>query len=278
MNTIHGCLSEEHDLWTRTLNNKYSEKHLEELKKLINGSMPLEKSNREYLVELNERGERIKSGIYSQEIDISYGKLLNNEEVLIVGPCESEINESKKNYTVIVHLNKPSIRHLNRYTMGKHILYLNGMYIDALEQKRLYNIDEIKRFDFISLKRPSKILEEQNLPIRQFPNIATLRYGSATILVGAIYDLLYYKFKSLTISGFTLYANGFQYTKSYKDFKDKDKDKSSLIDTFEDHDPLSNFSFIKLLWSKKIIDCDKRLSTILQMKQRDYLSSVIKSI
>lgn len=274
LNIIHGCIRYCPLSFLDLLTADYSGVALGELKSLSVSDFPLDLNNREFLFELDSSGHAITSATRVHENDFAYGKLLLGKQLLVVGPCSAEKHLLNQKNSVVIHMNMPSKQHLEQFPKSEHVLYLNGQYIQALEEERLFHKDEIRKFDFLCLKRPSSILETQNLPIRHFPNLQTLRYGSSTILTGAIYDLLHYQFESLILTGFTLYSKGFEYAKSYQNFKLKDKDTRKIIDTFEDHDPLSNFSFLKLLFHAKIFDCDVNLSSILQLKHRDYIRSI----
>lgn len=215
------------------------------------------------------------------KLDEQFYKLISFKKIAIVGPSSnfSENGKEIDSYDVVVRMNQADNIGLSKKFKGikTDVIYFNGTKTEKLINKN--DFAYINKAKFLIFKTEGyvnlfKTLNFKN--VRRNMNIDNfLSIGSANMLPYIIYDLINYSPKKIKIFDNDLMINPTR-MKNYQTEKINNKEKFLKI-IFE-HDPLSQFYFIKKMIKKyKNIQGDKRFNATIKMKDLNFLKKLEKS-
>ena len=87
-----------------------------------------------------------------------------------------------------------------------------------------------------------------------------------------IYDILHGSPKEVHVSGFSLYLSG--YSVAEKAYPTGSQGKESQLQSLRGHEPFSNFTLVKNLWSFGQIIVDKEMEKILSLTKKEYADAL----
>ena len=252
---------------------KYRISYLSQLNEIRNYSQFLQTKNKKKL--------KILSGIE----DKKYFKIISRSNVIVSGPKTKIKNTQVKNKIIIAfnlllkNLNKNIISYYNT-EIGNKVLNNNKMLkiLDDLIYVCFKSSDtnELKK-KFFSNK---SFLKNKRIYYKA-DNILLNNFGANSIQ-NIIYDLLIYRPKNIFLTGVTFYLGNNLFKKSYttsyflldskyvKIFSDIKGTKKNVLKALRLHDPFSNFSFIKNLWKRGIINVSSNVEKYLKISEIDY--------
>ena len=87
-----------------------------------------------------------------------------------------------------------------------------------------------------------------------------------------IYDVLHGTPKEVYVSGFSFYLSG--YSSGGKDYPTGSQGKDSQLQSLRGHEPFSNFTLVKNLWSFGLISVDEEMERTLQLTKKEYADAL----
>jgi len=265
-----------------------------------------EKNEHSYLLGILNENESFKNVEYSKFLKIINSKndkknktenisndfhsFIQGKSIAIVGPAKSLNNDAKEidSYDIVVRCNyKEEGIGVDNLIKGVRcdISYYNGTNVKYLMASNLQNfpknIDWIvfdKEYRHEILKKKFKELGINNKYRFKLLNRANkyLFNGRPNAIPNIVYDLLLHKPAQIKIfhADFMLTVGR---SKGYfagimpKDFNRKKKELRSIS---RNHDPISQFRFMKNLYNKNLIEGDKRFEEVINLSTKEFMTQL----
>ena len=221
---------------------------------------------------------RIKEKTY---IDESLKNFFFNKNVAIVGPALSKDKNAAEidKYDIVVRINQIDQSNLSNISKGKKIdiIYLNGTKTEEII--KLKNLEFIKKAKAVIFKTDGYVKFFKRLNFDNvYKNINIDRYmmiGISNMLPYILFEILVCNPKSIKIFDNDFLVN----PKRVKNYEKHNLDqKSKFLSIIFQHDPLSQFNFVKFLYNaSNVVKGDKKFTKVINLDQKKFLSKLEKS-
>ena len=223
--------------------------------------------------ELKQRSWNQKNKIFAQ--------FLKNKSIAIVGPLEvnADLNLEIDNYDIVIRFHfdgRNKLYKKNKKGTKVSITYFNGergdyfrktqsfipMELDWIVYKKKYN-----NFDQPASKK------HQNMRSLDFTQPLVPSNGNFNLLPICIADLIFHGAENIYI-----YANDLELSptreKNYYPKTWNYHGKEKELQNESDHDPLTQFDFIKKMFEKKILKGDLRFTDVMGMSRQQFAQKI----
>ena len=223
--------------------------------------------------------------------DKKYLKFISKSEMLIVGPLKININKSYHNKVIVI----TNDLYLPKDKKNNFIVYFNlsvghrilASYHNYLKNKQIKKILEILDTYFFSCFKSNELIEINKKKIikdKWYDN-KRIFFKADSILLNSVgpnmiqnitYDLLIHNPKKISLTGVSFYLEKILYDKNYIKrksligFGKRNYKKKIVYHQLKKHDPISNFTFIRNLWKRKIINVTDDVKKILELSEASY--------
>jgi len=222
----------------------------------------------------------LKQKSWSQENKI-FAQYLKNKSIAIVGPLEmnTDLNLEIDNHDIVIRFHfdgRNKLSKKNRKGLKVSITYFNGergdyfrktqsfipVELDWIVYKKKYN-----NFDYPNSKK------HQNMRSLDFAQPLVPSHGNFNLLPICIADLIFHGAENIYI-----YANDLELTptreKNYYPKTWNYHGKEKELQNESDHDPLTQFDFIKQMFEKKILKGDSRFTDVMGMSRQQFAQKI----
>lgn len=200
-------------------------------------------------------------------------KKIKNKKIAIVGPIESEFDQSEEidGYDIVIRFNYLGKKRSSNSNLGTKIDI--SYYNEGIMRKISHsNIDEISRLSFIVLKKENKSTKEITKKTNLYRYIINKNKiainGTFNAVPNALLDILCFSPKEIKVFGTDLFLTR-EYRMNYIGEKSIDTSKDFLR-----HDPITQYRIIDVLYKNNFIEVDQRLKRILEMGCENYLNNL----
>ena len=204
--------------------------------------------------------------------DVEYSKLIKNKSVSIIGPADVNHDQGKTidSFDLVVRPIYNPDQKLNQNFYGKRtdISYYNFGFISKLPEKIKHSSKLLK---FINLKVKDKVYE-QNKNYRIFKLLDPIYFnGSGNAIPNIVFDLIFFSPKKIKIFNSTLYLGKSLYGKDFQIYDGRQN--FNLIKNYKirNHDLISQFIFLKIIWLKELICFDNFGSDVIKKTLNEYV-------
>ena len=224
---------------------------------------------------------------YNNPGDNEYFNFINNKQVAIVGPAQSDIKNAPEidSFDRVVRFNywKSGVGCDSVYKGNKtNISYFNleqGKYL--LNKCNLINLKELEWFVFKSREHAHFFSQKQisdNVKCRFFKQVNNAIFnGTLNAIPNAIIDLLKFHPKKIKVFNADLMLT----VKRVKDYNPQEFNLNSKIEMIErfcrasiSHDPVAQYNVLNILWKQKLIEGDTRFNEVMQIGAKDYMKQL----
>ena len=204
--------------------------------------------------------------------DIEYSKLIKNKSISIIGPADINNDQGKTidSFDLVVRPIYNPDQKLNENFYGKRtdISYYNFGFISKLPEK-IKNSSKLLKF--INLKVKDKVYEK-NKNYRIFKLLDPIYFnGSGNAIPNIVFDLIFFNPKKIKIFNSTLYLGKSLYGKDFQIYDGRQKFNITKNYKIRNHDLISQFIFLKIIWLKKLIYFDNSGSDVIKKTVNEYV-------
>ncbi len=210
-----------------------------------------------------------------------YAQYLNGKSIAIVGPLEvnDDLNLEIDNYDIVIRFHFDGRNKLfkkNKKGTKVSITYFNGERGDYFRKTQSYIPSEL---DWVVYKKNYDNFDHpyykknQNLRSLAYAQPLVPSHGNFNLLPICIADLIFHGADNIYV-----YANDLELSpkreKNYYPITWNYHGKEKELQNESDHDPLTQFDFIKLMFEKKILKGDLRFTEVMGMTRQQYAQKI----
>ncbi len=225
-----------------------------------------------------QKNYELNASLRKKNSDKNFYKFISNKKVAIIGPSKtnSKNGEEIDKYDVVIRMGQIDSSSLSKKIKGlkTDIIYFNGdKTFDLIKKKK---IDDVKKAKFLVFKSIGFVKLFKKVGLNNVRKASEtdrfFRVGFSFGLPWIIHDVIKCNPKSIKIFDTDFLINPIR-VKNY--YQGGLKPKNYFLKILLQHDPISQFEFMKKLLKKyKIIHGDKNFNSIIKMSAQKYLSKL----
>ena len=203
--------------------------------------------------------------------NLDYKAFLKDKKIALygVGVSTQKNFKESKNFDIIIKFNYYSRLQLKNLSHCQ-ISYYSDYFLESKKKLIEYNLG----IRFMMIKKKINISRFKSYKIRNCNTYEDLFFGTPSLLLNTILDVVKYKPKKLKIYNSTLYfpinkKNFDPLQKKYDSFQ-----KFGYVKSFGTHDIISEYLILRNLYFLKYIDVDSNLKKILTIGLEKYLKKM----
>ena len=205
-------------------------------------------------------------------VDLAFQKYMSGKSIAIVGPLSLSESEKKEAVSkdVVITLNDLSLFNGRAYPEVKpDVIYLyRGLQNEFVDKTTESDFQYIPEFLVYNLDKDYSPYLKERTRVRDDVNPYTFN-GSLNFIPRVILDVLLHGGRDLKVYGTDMYTS-LNYSSSYDG--GRQDDWQYILKKFIVHDPITNYKFMHLLWSKGLYKADDRLEEVMNMGLNGYIN------
>jgi len=224
-----------------------------------------------------EEAERIGSEYMSMS-DSAFRRYVEGKSVAIVGPGTSSTNKGKEidAHDIVVRLNhitKERALDPDGFGTKKNVIYYTGDIAKRVANGETSPPDSCEWI--VSRKNDSiqRLSANTKASCRASIKNVALFKGAPNMIPLTLFDILHCSPSKISIFNINLYLDETIYDRSYVT-KNENMRRMRLIRSFESHDCLSNFLFMKNMLLKNAFSPDGMLEDVLRLSSHEYMEGL----
>lgn len=228
------------------------------------------KKDFEYFIDLINKRKETQPEFDTSEIE--FYKYIKGSSIAFVGPVSIEENKGHEidAYDIVARTNyrtNDQINNTEEQGSRTDVSYYNSLQFEAIIKEQEGKLPKNLKFGILKRPKHKDLITSNTVKLTMHDNKKFVFNGHLNAIPHAIMHLLRFNPGEIKIYGADLMVT----KQRYANYRPKSLGESDQGLVFVNHDPLTQFNLLHLMWRNSLLFCDEQLESVIKLGESRYM-------